>query len=234
MKARTLAQNLGRWVGGAALLCAGCLGGGSVLRAPGPGDGQGGTGGASIVGGAGQGGGTGGTTAGGLPGGGFAGTGGAGSGGASGVAGGGAAGAAGAAGAGGVMPGTGAYALEKAFCVDETNRYRAMVGRPPLARSAELEAFADQGAEMASASRRAHGHFIATSGGGIASAENEVPWWDGGPNDVRSVVEMGLALMWSEGPGGGHYDNIVGNHTSVGCGIYAGNGTVTVTQDFGR
>jgi uncharacterized protein YkwD len=125
------------------------------------------------------------------------------------------------------------FGAEHVFCVEETNRYRATVGRPPLVRSAALERYADEGARADAASHTPHGHFSATGGGGIAWAENEVPWWDGGPGDVMNVIREGLAAMWSEGPGGGHYDNMTGDARELGCGIHVGGGAVTVVQDFG-
>ena len=54
------------------------------------------------------------------------------------------------------------------FCVDETNRYRATRSRPPLARSAALEAYAAEGAQVDGTAHSAHRHFSQTGGGGIA------------------------------------------------------------------
>jgi hypothetical protein len=114
------------------------------------------------------------------------------------------------------------------------NGYRAKVGRPPFARSSALEAFAATGAKSDSETGEPHGHFMSTDGGGIAWAENEVPGWplvDYG--SVRDVIDEGTAMMWEEGPGGGHYENIVGDYTEVGCGTYVTpGGEVWVTQDF--
>jgi hypothetical protein len=40
-------------------------------------------------------------------------------------------------------------------------------------------------------------------------------------------------MMWDEGPGGGHYDNIAGDQKEAGCGIYVTpSGAVWVIQDF--
>jgi hypothetical protein len=39
-------------------------------------------------------------------------------------------------------------------------------------------------------------------------------------------------MMWAEGPGGGHYENMIGDYRQVSCGISIVNGEVTVTQDF--
>ena len=112
-----------------------------------------------------------------------------------------------------------------------------MVGKPPLARSAALEAYAAQGAMIDTLAMQAHKHFSDTGGGGIAYAENECPSWLGwslGPGDtIQSVVADCFALMWAEGPGGGHYENIIGNYAKLGCGIYVSGSAITITQDYG-
>ncbi len=107
---------------------------------------------------------------------------------------------------------------------------------PPYTRSSSLEQFAATGAEDDGQSGEAHGHFVATSGGnGIAFAENEVPGW---PEDqygsVADVIDQGLQMMWAEGPGGGHYDNMASTqYTQAGCGTYVTpDGSVWVTIDF--
>src|SRR5262245_59516434 len=65
------------------------------------------------------------------------------------------------------------------FCVAETNRYRATLGKPPLARAAALEAFAAEGARVDGEIRRPHHHFASATFPGTYSgmAENELPWW---------------------------------------------------------
>jgi hypothetical protein len=83
----------------------------------------------------------------------------------------------------------------------------------------------------------AHGHFIATNGGGIAFAENACPSWLGWTvqGDVRTTIAECLAAFWSEGPGGGHYENMIGGYGTLGCGIYLdGAGGITIIQDFGQ
>src|SRR5262245_55615185 len=54
-----------------------------------------------------------------------------------------------------------------AFCADQTNRYRASIGRPPLVRSEALENFAAQAAEHDAGVRTAHQHFTNTNGAGV-------------------------------------------------------------------
>ena len=123
-----------------------------------------------------------------------------------------------------------------AFCVDETNRYREMHGKAKVTRSQALEDFADTGA-MIDFSGQPHDHFRQTSGGGIAFAENECPKWglqQQGGGDMNQLIAACIAAFMSEGPGGGHYENMLGNYGSLGCGIYESGGSVTIIQDFGR
>lgn len=122
------------------------------------------------------------------------------------------------------------------FCVSETNRYRAMAGKPALARSSEIEAYADEGAMIDFASSP-HNHFSSTSGGGIAFAENECPQqgnWQLPPGgDVSAVVGDCIRAFYSEGANGGHYMNLMGAYGKVGCGIYSEDTRITIVQDFG-
>jgi len=121
-------------------------------------------------------------------------------------------------------------------CVDDINSYRAMIDLPPYARSSALEAFAATGAQSDSQTGEAHGHFISTNGGdGIASAENEIPGWPLSQyGSTTAVVDQGMQMMWAEGPGGGHYENMASTqYTQVGCGIYVtSDDSVWVTTDF--
>ena len=116
------------------------------------------------------------------------------------------------------------------FCADETNRFRAMVGLPPLVRSAALEEFATRAASVDGVAHVPHNHFAATNGAGVSSAETEILWWRG--FSVRSVIQRGLAQMWEVGPGGHHYDIMVGAFSEIGCGVAVNGSEVTVTQDF--
>jgi hypothetical protein len=121
-------------------------------------------------------------------------------------------------------------------CVEETNRYRSMAGRSALKHSDQLEQFADAGA-MVDFGAQPHDHFRSTSGGGIAFAENECPHWDlqqEGGGDMDQLVKACIAAFVSEGPGGGHYENVMGNYGSLGCGIFESNASVTIIQDYGR
>jgi len=122
-------------------------------------------------------------------------------------------------------------------CVDETNMYRALRGKPAVAWSAELEAYADEGAED-DFSTSPHHHFSSTGGGGIAFAENECPqqgnWQAPAGGDVVPVVKACVKAFYDEGPGGGHYENMMGPYAKLGCGIYQSGTKITIVQDFGN
>jgi uncharacterized protein YkwD len=124
----------------------------------------------------------------------------------------------------------------EAYCVVETNRYRALDGLAPLERSAELEAFAAAGARLDARTRRPHHHFSTATYPHpyTQMGENEIPWWPEPKDGVTEVVRAGLAGMYAEGAGGGHHDNLVGPFTHMGCGVHVEGGAVTVVQDFWR
>ena len=123
------------------------------------------------------------------------------------------------------------YEHELQFCVDRTNEYRATVGLPALSRSADLEQYADAAARNDGNAHKAHQYFKKTRGGGIALAENVIPWWSlSEVGSVQAVVDRGLAMMWAEGKGGGHYRNLTGRYRTVGCGVFVNGDRVTVVQ----
>jgi uncharacterized protein YkwD len=116
------------------------------------------------------------------------------------------------------------------FCTDEINRYRASVGRPPLARSGSLESFATQAAQHDATAGVPHLLFSNTNGGGVARAETELLLWRN--YAVRDVIRQGLAQMWSTGPDGEHYNILAGPYSEVGCGVFVNGGEVSIAQDF--
>ena len=127
-----------------------------------------------------------------------------------------------------------------AFCVAETNRYRARYALPPLRRSAELEAYAAAGARYDTAVRIPHKHFDDTPGGHLAYTENECLSFHGwslrfAGGSVRGAIIKCLRTFYDEGPGGGHYENMLGGeYGTVGCGVHVVGGGVTIVQDYGR
>ncbi len=116
------------------------------------------------------------------------------------------------------------------FCADEMNRYRASAGLKPLGRATDLESFAAQAAEYDGKLGVPHQYFRMTNGGGVARAENQLLLWRGWA--VDDVIREGMKRMWSEGPGGSHYETIKGNYSQVGCGIFINGSEVNISQDF--
>jgi hypothetical protein len=121
-------------------------------------------------------------------------------------------------------------------CEIETNKYRAMKGKPALAHSQPLEDYAQDGAEH-DFTTSPHDHFSQTQGGGIAFAENECPhqlgWRVPSGGSVEAVVAMCIKAFFDEGPGGGHYENMMGAYKTIGCGIHRSGDSITIVQDLG-
>jgi uncharacterized protein YkwD len=123
------------------------------------------------------------------------------------------------------------YERELQYCVDRTNGYRASVKLKALVRSAALERYADAAARNDGKAHKPHQYFKKTHGGGIAFAENAIPWWSlSAIGSVQTIVDKGLAMMWAEGKGGAHYRNLTGRYGSVGCGVFVNGDEVTVVQ----
>lgn len=123
-----------------------------------------------------------------------------------------------------------------AFCVQETNRYRTDNGVAAVSQSSQLEEFANTGA-MIDYNGQPHDHFRQTQGGGIAFAENECPHWDlqFGGGDEKMLIAACIQAFFDEGPGGGHYDNMMNpQYKTLGCGIFKSGTDYTILQDFGR
>ena len=121
-------------------------------------------------------------------------------------------------------------AADLAFCVQEVNRYRATVGAGPLSQQAALEATAAQAAQSDHQSGEAHG-WVRRNGG---PAENQAPRWSRASSggNAQTFISRALQLMWAEGPGGGHYENMRGRFAATGCAIYSDTATATFVQHF--
>jgi len=126
-----------------------------------------------------------------------------------------------------------AYASELARCIEQTNEYRSTVSKPPLRPSRTLASYAALAARHDGLAHRPHAYFDRTEGGGVALAENLIPWWSlARRRTVMAIVEDGLALMWAEGAKGGHYHNMTGPYSELGCGVFVNGDEVTVVQAF--
>ena len=134
-------------------------------------------------------------------------------------------------------PGSPADSAETALCIDQTNIYRCVAGKPALVLSAALEEYATAAARSDGQAHVAHQYAHATNlGNGTSRAENAILWWSicyyRYYRSVAQIVRLGLADMWQQGEGGTHYRNLVGHFTETGCGIYVSGDEVTVVQAF--
>jgi hypothetical protein len=113
------------------------------------------------------------------------------------------------------------------LCVDEINRYRATLGLGPLERASDREACANGQVAADASSGHWHGRFGACGD----AAQNEC---NASPTPAADMIKGCLHGMWSEGPGGGHYENMKSaSATKVWCGFYTTpNGDVWSVQDF--
>jgi uncharacterized protein YkwD len=128
------------------------------------------------------------------------------------------------------------------YNVDQVNAYRARGGLPPLLYDARLSAFAAGGSQRLARDHVPHANFAENAQGrhfGSRSAENQgdpsgVPAMDADPrrNGPKQVDTM-LKLMMDEGPGGGHYDNIMSPKLRrIGTGLVYVGGRLYMTNDF--
>lgn len=131
----------------------------------------------------------------------------------------------------GTTTGTGADAATATTiedtCVASINTYRATKGLPALTRWTDEEKCADGQAKSDSQSGTAHGAF----GSCQEMAQNECPGWPG-PEDT--MITGCLDMMWKEGPGGGHYENMSNRqYTQVSCGFFTTtDGQIWSVQNF--
>ena len=131
-------------------------------------------------------------------------------------------------------PSTVPSAADRAFCVSETNRYRAMAGTGPVTGSQSIEAYADRAAANDHARKRAHHYSRGLNGPKeTAWAENSAIRWPLNGGSTRQAIAAIIAAFWAEGPGGGHYETMRNSrYEAVGCGGYTKNGLFTLVQHF--
>ncbi len=120
-----------------------------------------------------------------------------------------------------------ATASDLQFCLDETNRYRALGNRSAVSHSPSLSDRARTAAEQDHATKQAHSYFNSHPFNG---AENEALWWSG--SNVRQTIGQAIAFFYNEGPSGPHYQNLMGSYSEVGCGVATGGGGITFVQDL--
>ncbi|MBX3190241.1 MAG: CAP domain-containing protein [Labilithrix sp.] len=128
------------------------------------------------------------------------------------------------------------------YNVERVNAYRARGGLPPLLYDARISAFAVQGSQRLARDHVPHAHFAENAQAqrfGSRSAENQgdprgVPSLHPDPaTNARRQIDTMLEMMFAEGPGGGHYDNMMNpKFRRIGIGnVYVG-GRLYMTNDF--
>jgi hypothetical protein len=128
------------------------------------------------------------------------------------------------------------------YNVDRVNAYRAQGGVPPLLYDARISAFAIAGSQRLSRDHVPHANFAESAQAqhfGSRSAENQgdprgVPTMDADAwRNAQKQVDIMLKLMMDEGPGGGHYDNIMNpKMRRIGIGNVYASGRFYLTNDF--
>lgn len=116
------------------------------------------------------------------------------------------------------------------FCADLTNEYRASIGKSALRRSATLEDYADRAAAYDSTRPAIIHAYFNGPGRGVARAENQM--WEPAQAGIEGAIRGGMRGMWAEGPGGGHYENLIGPYSTIGCGHVVAGRTIIVVQAF--
>jgi len=113
------------------------------------------------------------------------------------------------------------------LCFNTINEYRKQKSLPPLTRWTAGESCAEGQAKSDAETNKPHGSFPRCG----EFAQNECP---GNPGPTESSIKSCLNLMWKEGPGGGHYDNMASTKwKQAACGIYVTpKGAVWAVQNF--
>ncbi len=129
------------------------------------------------------------------------------------------------------------------YNVDRLNDYRKKAGVPALLYDTKVSAFALEGSKQLAVDHKPHAHFMAKAKGapgmGTKSAENQGDW-EGVPQmdkdpliNGKKQIDVMLKIMFDEGPGGGHHDNMLSTkYTRVGVGLFYAGGKLYLTNDF--
>jgi hypothetical protein len=129
------------------------------------------------------------------------------------------------------------------YNVERINAYRAQKGLEPLLYDAKISSFARAGSERLAHDHVPHANFAANAKGapgfGSRSAENQgdphgVPSMDANASvSGKKQIDIMLKLMMDEGPGGGHYDNMMNpRFRRVGIGLVDVGGRLYMTNDL--
>lgn len=139
------------------------------------------------------------------------------------------------------------------YNVDGINAYRKKHGLAPLKYDAKISVFALSASKQLASDHKAHAHFNARiksalgdpeamkgkSGFGSRAAENQGDWngipqlAEGKLENGKQQIDVTLKLMYDEGPGGGHHDNMLNPKMKrVGVGLHYVGTKLYLTNDF--
>lgn len=129
------------------------------------------------------------------------------------------------------------------YNVEQVNAYRAQKNLPALLYDAKISAFARRGSEQLGRDHSPHAHFAANAKGapgfGSRAAENQgdpsgVPVLDpDASKNGKKQIDIMLKLMMDEGPGGGHYDNMMNpRFRRIGIGLVYVGDRLYLTNDL--
>lgn len=117
------------------------------------------------------------------------------------------------------------------YNVERVNSYRARKNLSPYLYDQKISDYAMAGSQQLSRDHNAHAHFKTLPQGqpgfGSKAAENQgdpngVPQLD--PDKIKNgqkQIDTMLELMFAEGPGGGHYDNMMSSELRrIGVGVF--------------
>ncbi|MDB4997325.1 MAG: hypothetical protein JWM74_4757 [Myxococcaceae bacterium] len=124
----------------------------------------------------------------------------------------------------------------RAYNLTRINALRAAHGRAALVRDDALDTFAQAASTELAKDHSAHQYFkdkAAKCGCGVqAETQGAASGWPAAP--VKTQIDQILDAMMKEGPGGGHYEAILGaRYTRLGVGLVGPGGTLYFTNDFG-
>lgn len=129
------------------------------------------------------------------------------------------------------------------YNVERVNWYREQKKLPPVLYDTKISAFATRGSEQLGRDHTAHAHFAANAKGatcfGSRAAENQgdpsgvPPFGSDRVGSGKKQIDIMLKLMMDEGPGGGHYENMMNpQFRRIGIGLVNTGGKLYLTNDF--
>lgn len=124
----------------------------------------------------------------------------------------------------------------RAYTLFRVNGFRAQAGRAPLRLDDGINAFSQAASQELSQDHTPHRYFQSNWSACACriNAENQGDWNGVPPAPVHNQIDEMLNLMMSEGPGGGHYENMLSaKWTRMGAGIVNPGGMMYFTNDFG-